>query len=370
MHQNTTENPPVRTVVRIAAYALMLVVIVGGLELGLRLVFPNAPDPLTKQQVATRLNSPEENRTDLPLHLARQGGACVHREPKFHWNPRFGFNSKTLDKRCAKNLFASGTTSVVMLGGSTMAGAGASNYLTTLDYYAFGDNESIVSINLAEPGARLWNMMARFIEEVVDLKPSFVVFLGGATEFYAMHYGGQPGDDTHWAYSVRRRVESPQSAMIEAILNRSRLLQVTMNAIGAGSRRDARFNQDRVDEDAAYYLRARDAIQALCRHYGVRCLFILAPMALLEENPTGTTAAIVDENLKYFPDDRKVFTRGFELIRQGGGADQIDASRLFYGHADTYLDVAHFSKVGNAILGKFIYSAIMKAGHEVPPMSQ
>jgi hypothetical protein len=139
---------------------------------------------------------------------------------------------------------------------------------------------------------------------------------------------------------------------------------VTLNVIGADSatRRAVRtFNPDRVDQDAAYYLRARDVMQVLCRYYGVRCLFILAPMALLEENPTGNAAAIVHENLKYFPDDRKVFTRGFELMRQGGGEDQLDASRLFDGHADAYVDVAHFSKIGNAIVGKFIYSAIMDA---------
>ena len=50
------------------------------------------------------------------------------------------------------------------------------------------------------------------------------------------------------------------------------------------------FDDRRVDEDAGYYLRARDVMQVLCRHYGVRCLFILQPLALLEENPSGSTA--------------------------------------------------------------------------------
>ena len=72
-----------------------------------------------------------------------------------------------------------------MFGGSTMAGVGTLNYLTSLDYYAFGPHEDIVSINLAEPGARLSNSLARFMDEVTDLKPDVALFLDGFNEFYS-----------------------------------------------------------------------------------------------------------------------------------------------------------------------------------------
>jgi hypothetical protein len=193
-NRNERPNSQYRTAVRIAAIILYSVLVIGGLELGLRVALPGFE---VKQfslaaEIQSKLNTAEENRPDLPMYLPRQGGECVRQDKaKFHWNERFGFSSKALDKRCVRKLFSSGKVRVVMLGGSTMANAGAANYLTTLDYYAFGQHEDIVSINLGEPGARLWNMVARFMEEVTDLKPDVVLFLTGGNEFVA-DLGGQP----------------------------------------------------------------------------------------------------------------------------------------------------------------------------------
>ena len=106
------------------------------------------------------------------------------------------------------------------------------NYLTSLDYYAFGQHEDIVSINLAEPGARLSNMLARFMDEVTDLKPDVALFLDGFNEFYSIRQGGRPGDDAHWTLGVRRRVETPIMSLLDRALNQSRLAQVTL--IGTG----------------------------------------------------------------------------------------------------------------------------------------
>ena len=102
-----------------------------------------------------------------------------------------------------------------MFGGSTMAGVGTLNYLTSLDYYAFGPHEDIVSINLAEPGARLSNSLARFMDEVTDLKPDVALFLDGFNEFYSIRQGGRPGDDAHWTLGVRRRVENPFMSLLD-----------------------------------------------------------------------------------------------------------------------------------------------------------
>jgi hypothetical protein len=40
-----------------------------------------------------------------------------------------------------------------------------------------------------------------------------------------------------------------------------------------------------------------------------------------------------------------------------------DASGLFDGVADAYFDVEHFTKVGNALLGKYIHDAILQGKH-------
>lgn len=186
------QNLHYRMSVRITAVLLYSTLIIGGLELGLRVALPSpdARELALISEIQNKLNTAEENRTDLPMYLPQQGGECVREDKsKLHWNPRFGFSSKTLDKSCARKLFGAGKVKVVMFGGSTMGNVGTINYLTSLDYYAFGQYEDIVSINLAEPGARLSNMLARFMEEVTDLKPDVALFLDGGNEF-SIRQGG------------------------------------------------------------------------------------------------------------------------------------------------------------------------------------
>jgi hypothetical protein len=90
---------------------------------------------------------------------------------------------------CAKELFKSARTKVVLLGGSTMGGALAPNYLTTIDYYAFARDENFVSINLAESFARLSDMSARFIHEIIELRPNVQCFLWDLTNFTQCNMG-------------------------------------------------------------------------------------------------------------------------------------------------------------------------------------
>src|SRR5262245_53317207 len=269
-----------RMSVRITAVLLSIVLFVGSLELALRVALPS---PEIKQlsltsQIQNKLNTAEENRADLPMYLPRQGGECVRQDSsKLHWNSRFGFKSKTLVKSCARNLFGSDKVKVVMFGGSTMAGVGTVNYLTSLDYYAFGPHEDIVSINLAEPGARLSNSLARFMDEVTDLKPDVALFLHGFNEFYSIRPRRRPGGDAHWTVGVKRRVETPIMSLLDRALNQSRLAQITLIATGIFP--SARYVPNQVDfalvdEVVRYYLRARESAEVLCAHYRVKCLFI------------------------------------------------------------------------------------------------
>jgi hypothetical protein len=146
--------------------------------------------------------------------------------------------------------------------------------------------------------------------------------------------------------------------MMDKVLNQSRLAQITL--VGTGIFPSARrvlsqVDPTLVDQAARHYLRARDAMEALCRHYGVQCIFILQPLAVFDGNPIGSTAAIVQQDLIYFPYDRELFTLGYNLIRTNNGTNHLDASRLLDGRVDAYVDVVHLSKIGNAIVGKFIY---------------
>jgi hypothetical protein len=352
--------PVVATLLVIAATLLVL-------EIGVRLI---VPDPATAHlrmmtQIRETLNTPAENDPKLPLYLPRQGGDCVHRkDERLRWHPRFGFHSKTLDSACARRLFSAARLRVVFFGGSTMANFDAINYLTSLDYLAFGAYEDIASVNLAEPGTRLSNGVARFIEEGIELKPDVAVFLDGNNEFLAIRYGGNPGDDVHWTIGVLNRIEAPAWAALDRAINQSRLAQVAL--IGTGlfpsARRVLRRNFDLglVDKDVVYYLHARETAEALCAHYHIRCIFILQPNAMLIENPSGSTKQIVEQQLRYFPFDRDIYARGYQLIREAATTkDHIDASRLLDDVADAFTDEVHLSKTGSAALAALVRDAVL-----------
>jgi hypothetical protein len=345
----------------IVATILCVVATLVVLELASRLLFTdsNADRLRLTDEIRQRLNTPEENRTDLPLYLPRQGGECVKQdETRLHWHPRFGYNSKTLDKECARRLFASAKLKVLMFGGSTMANVGTINYLTSLDYYAFGDNGDIASINLAEPGTRLWNGVARFIEEGIELQPDFAIFLDGNNEFSSIRYGGKPGDDAHWTVGVRGRIERPLWALLDQGINQSRFAQAAL--IGTGIFPSARrvlsqFDLNLVDKDVQQYVHARDVAEVVCSAHRVRCLFILQPNAMQVENPSGSTLEIVKQQLAFFPFDREIYSRGYQGIRDAAKTEShLDASHLLDGMPDGYVDWVHLSKAGNASLAEFI----------------
>ena len=207
-HSQSTQH--FRLSVRIFAGILCFTIIVACLEIGLRLwSFAMNMDPARmNDDTYRRLYSSEElRRSESPASL--QEKPCVHQNAGMHWDPRFGFASKILDNACARDLFKSDKTKVLLFGGSAMDSALAPNYLTTIDHYAFGDDPSVVSINLAESGARLWDMFARFLYEGVELRPNVAVFLVGLLEFASVQYGGLPTDDFYWTASVSRRVHHP-----------------------------------------------------------------------------------------------------------------------------------------------------------------
>ena len=102
---------------------LLIVLAIGGLELALRVALTAAETEQSSLalEIRNKLDTAEENRADLPMYLPRQGGSARRDDSKGNWTPRFEFNSKSLDKDCARKLFSSGKIKLVMFGGSTMA---------------------------------------------------------------------------------------------------------------------------------------------------------------------------------------------------------------------------------------------------------
>ena len=358
--QSTNAAGHFRLSVRILASLLCFAVMAACFEIGLR-VWSFVADSQTarlKDEAYHSLYSPQELQT---TSLPRQ--QCVHmRSDSLHWDARFGFAAKVLDKACAKKLFKSDKNKVVLLGGSTMDSALAPNYQTTIDHYAFGGDEKIVSINLAESGARLSNMLARFLYEVIELRPNVAVFLVGLNEFKSIRYGGLPNDDFYWTTGVSRRIHQPMMFFLDKVVEVSKLAQLILIQTGiyrttrlAGPKVDLNL----VDQDVDYYFRTQDYIAVLCKGYSIRCIFILQPTPLVQKHLDDRTRLIVQHHLKYFPQDQEIFMRGYSLLKAGRSEGQLlDPSALFDDFPNAYFDVDHFTKVGNALLGKYIRDAI------------
>jgi hypothetical protein len=357
-----------RLSVRILAGLVFFIIIVGSLEIGLRLwsLATDAKMVRFRDDIYDRQYSPAELRRSEQI-LPGQGGRCVRQQGQvMNWDPRFGLASKTLDMACAKELFKSARTKVVLLGGSTMGSAFAPNYLTTIENYAFGREEDFVSINLSESYARLSDMLARFIHEIIELRPNAAVFLVGFNEFHAMQYGGLPGDDFYWTAGVTRRVHHPMLFLLDKAIDSSELAQALLIKTGIylSPRATRKIDLTLVDQEVDYYFRMQEYTSVLCRQYSIKCFFILQPTPLAQSNLNDRDRLLVQERLKNFPQSQEIMTRGYALLKRGRNGNRVlDASALFDGVEDAYFDVEHFTKVGNALLGKYIHDAIIQSEH-------
>jgi hypothetical protein len=62
-----------------------------------------------------------------------------------------------------------------------------------------------------------------------------------------------------------------------------------------------------------------------------------------------------------------MYSRGYALIRNVPGDHYLDAAPILENLPDAYVDVVHLSKIGNAALGKFFYSAVKKVLNQAAP---
>lgn len=359
-----TERKTFRPAVKIAAAVLSLAASLILAEVALRVV-PHlgvADDTALPGAVNAPVYSQEEQRRDLGRFTQRQGRDCIEiRGGGLHWDPHFGYASKKLNKECARKLFAAHEKSVVLLGGSAMENVQAPNYLTSIDNYAFGGDPSIASLNLAESGARHSNMLFRFLHEIVELHPTYAVFLDGFNEFASVHYGGEPEDDFYWTAGVKDRVERPLIFLRDKLVDSSRLMQwlaATTGFINSARMVHSHIDMGSVIAAADYYLKMRDYTKTICDAYGIKCIFMVQPAVFLQKTPTDYDKLIIRKDLQSFPTDIEVFRTGYDRILRGAGDKVLDATHLFEGKGDVFIDIVHFNKVGSKLIGDTIRAAL------------
>jgi hypothetical protein len=345
---NSPTDKPIRLSVKVTAVVLAVVVSLAAVEFILRIDWRPNSEPALKHDWT--LYSSEELRRDLPRFTERQGRDCIQVRSGLNWDPRFGFASKKLDKDCAKRLFAAHEKSVVLLGGSVMQNNEAPNYLTSIDTYAFGKDKRYASLNLAESGARHSNMLARFIHEIIELKPDYVVFLDGYNEFNSIRYGGEPEDDFYWAAGAKTAISRPVRYLLYKLYNHVRILEVVSNYFGFGN--PARLVRDdvtpeEIERAAEYYLKTRAYTAVLCQAYKIKCLFLIQPIKS-RDSPNPMVA-------------EKIYEAGYARILSRAGTDVQDLSNFLVGRSYVFIDAAHVDKRGSKWLGEYIYDAVQKA---------
>jgi len=297
------------------------------------------------------------------------GKACLRQPPRaWNYHPYFGFQSRVIDAACARAHFASGRLRVIYLGGSVMINAGAPNALTTIDFYAMSEVPGLVSLNLAESGARSTNELIRLLLEVVPLRPDVVVFLDGYNEFNAIRYGGQAEEDYYWAAGVEELVHRPYTHYLHALADKVRLFELVLYRTGlVRSTRLARPRLSEVPRAAEYYLERTEQSQRVCDSYGIRCVFMLQPYLYAKEARSPTEQSTANYFSRARPQGAQILNKGYQYIRTHAaarGLHLVDLSRR--PEPETlFFDECHLNKRGNAIVGRRIAEEFHRPA--VPP---
>jgi hypothetical protein len=326
-----------------------------GMEFGSRLLFTD----FSKAPIFSHVGyTSDEMDTNSPLFLKENGQECIHISNKFNWNQWWGFSSKELDIKCAKNLFAGKDLTIAFMGGSVAAGAGAINYRTSIDFYTTKDLKNFASINLAETGARHKNMSIRFQREVIPLNPKIVFFIDGFNEFNSVRYGGSPSNDFYWTAGVRNRVHHPFSFYIDKLIEVSKFAEALLVRTGLYSSARIASNKTSIGdihESANTYLKDVEVTKALCDSYKIKCFFIIQPQIFYSD--INEHNVIVKNSSKFFINFKNENIYGFENIIKNCEFC-IDYSELLMNQSNTFYDPVHFGKHGNYILGKKLENLI------------
>jgi hypothetical protein len=312
----------------------------------------------------------QELDKSLPIRHKFNGGECVKRglltkEKRMNWHPRIGANDNEVDIDCINKLFTSKTTNVVFFGGSSMFNYEAPNYLTSIDYYAFGDKfEKYRSINLANSGARMSNNLSSFVEHIPKINNvDYVIFMDGVNDFTSVALGANPLYDTYWAQGVKQRINNPKIIILEKIIEKSIFFEFLFKYVfGYKSIRDktnVRFaNKNAIEVAAEDYTFRKKIIEILCKNFSIKCIFTLQPAIFFDK-----TRKSFDEKIykyyqkKFFDENINLYLIGYKKIILEN-KNIIDLSEIFNGKENIFIDASHFNKNGSKILGEKFYKIL------------
>jgi len=293
--------------------------------------------------------------------------------------PTLHINALGLRGKLPSSPRAAGETRILMLGGSTTLGSGASSDETTIP--ALLEKElrragtSVEVVNCGVSGFVSWQELVYLTTELMRLEPDFVVFYDGANDAYAavdslIRFSSTP-------LEIQYRVTHPLSAFLLEVFDSVQLVRIPMNFIksrqmravkASYSAKEVFYQRDKpeIGIPSLKELDARafmDQVRALEPAFGFKSLYVLQPT--LEDVGNGKPLSDMEKRIEeHFANAqvRKQMAPIYDGFRRvyGSSDDALDLSRLFNENPATlYCDTVHLNDHGNLIVAHAIADAMI-----------
>lgn len=314
---------------------------------------------LVIKNIFSKYSDLEKDKT-LDFKLKKHGFDCV--KPRFitkmQWNPRYGWSDKEIDINCIDSLFKKNTVNTVFFGDSTIDNYEAPNYLTSLEYFTFGESDKFRSINLSEGGSRLSDQIALFLEYIPKLKtkPSIAFFFNGYHEFTSIQYNGNPKYNFYWTTTINNRIHNPIIFFYQAILDKSEILKFISNKllkINHSRNKILKVDKKKIILAAEEYNYQKHIAENICEIYNIKCFFILQPIFVKSKNLNGNIDNYLKEKLSKstIEHDKELYDYAYNYILSKED-NVLNFSNLFDNQDNIFFDYVRLNKYGIEIISE------------------
>lgn len=277
-----------------------------------------------------------------------------------------------------------------LLGGSTMWGAGAPDWLTIPSLLAEKYETSGKPVCVRNYGTNAWVNTQEVVELLLELKraprkPDLVVFYDGFNDTYSLYQSGmfdvpinndlirnklEAGDpvQTGWNHPRSGTLRSVsefllQSNTAQLISRLSAKLQHARNGSQPAFYRQLNRDQIRAQLDLAY-LKNMELVDALAQQYGFKFAFFWQPVLLVgHKQLSAEEQATLQDTLSAFGGIQAVFKEMYGQVHQVDRPGFFDIADVLDNRQDTiYVDYAHLVPEGNRLVAERMYEVLHAHG--------
>jgi lysophospholipase L1-like esterase len=277
-----------------------------------------------------------------------------------------------------------------LLGGSTMWGAGAPDWLTIPSILAEKYEKSGKPVCVRNYGTNAWVNTQEVIELMLELKraqhkPDLVIFYDGFNDTYSLYQSGtldvpinndlirnklEAGDpvQTGWNHPRSSTLRSMSQFFLKSntaqVLGRlGARLQHALNRSQSARSRQLNTDQVRAQLDLAY-LKNMELVDVLSRQYGFKFAFFWQPVLLVgNKHLSAEEVTELHDTLSGFVGMQAVFKEMYTLAQKADRPGFFDIADVLDGRQDTiYIDYAHLVPEGNRLVAERMYDVLHTHG--------